>query len=393
MTGAGTEGTQDGAGQDIAPGDNRRMPRWVPRAVVLFWAGALGAIAFRHVFHRLSSFLVLMLVALFVALAMEPGVNRLEARGWKRGRATLTILLAVIVVTLTFFGVVGTLVGQQVADLLKNSSTYVNDTVEFVNDTFNTNINPAEVNARIADPDGPVQEFIRSQQSQVFNLSVQALNVLFQSFTVVLFAFYLVADAPRLRRTICARLRPEQQERLLSTWDLAIKATAGYLDSRLLLAALSAFFHWIALQAIGTPAPIAMALWVGLVSQFLPVIGTYLAGVLPLLLTFLESPGRALAVVVFILVYQQVENYFFAPRITARTMELHAALAFGSALVGGAVLGPVGAILGLPFAAMVQGVLASSGNKHDVVDTPLVRVQEKKKPQPRRKRRSGGEPG
>ncbi|MFM8827555.1 MAG: AI-2E family transporter, partial [Actinomycetota bacterium] len=162
---------------------------------------------------------------------------------------------------------------------------------------------------------------------------------------------------------------------------------------RLLLAALSAFFHWIALQAIGTPAPIAMALWVGLVSQFLPVIGTYLAGVLPLLLTFLESPGRALAVVVFILVYQQVENYLFAPRITARTMELHAALAFGSALVGGAVLGPVGAILGLPFAAMVQGILASSGQKHDVVDQPLVRVQEKKKPQPRKKRRPGDEPG
>ncbi|MEY4009480.1 MAG: hypothetical protein RLZZ93_172, partial [Actinomycetota bacterium] len=280
MTEPATQGTQ----RDTDRGDNRRMPRWVPRAVVLFWAGALGAVAFRHVFHRLSSFLILMLVALFIALAMEPGVNRLEARGWKRGRATLMILLAVIVVTMSFFGVVGTLVGQQVADLLKNSSTYVNDTVQFINDTFNANIDAAEVNARIADPNGPVQEFIRSQQSQVFNLSVQALNVLFQSFTVLLFAFYLVADAPRLRRSICARLRPEQQERLLSTWDLAIKATAGYLDSRLLLAALSAFFHWIALQAIGTPAPIAMALWVGLVSQFLPVIGTYLAGVLPLLL-------------------------------------------------------------------------------------------------------------
>ncbi|MFM8602115.1 MAG: AI-2E family transporter, partial [Actinomycetota bacterium] len=137
MAGAGTDDTQGRAGGDDARVD-RRVPGWVPRAVVLFWAGALGAIAFRHVIHRLSSFLILMLIALFVALAMEPGVNRLEARGWKRGRATLTILLAVIVVTLTFFGVVGTLVGQQVADLLRNSSTYVNDTVKFINDTFGT---------------------------------------------------------------------------------------------------------------------------------------------------------------------------------------------------------------------------------------------------------------
>ena len=78
-----------------------------------------------------------------------------------------------------------------------------------------------------------------------------------------------------------------------------------------------------------------MALWVGIVSQFLPVVGTYLAGVLPLLLTFLDSPFRALVVVGFILVYQQLENYLFAPRITARTLKVHAAIAFGAAMVGG----------------------------------------------------------
>ena len=81
---------------------------------------------------------------------------------------------------------------------------------------------------------------------------------------------------------------------------------------------------------------------------------------------------------VIIAVYQQVENYLFAPRITARTMELHAALAFGSALVGGAVLGPVGAILGLPAAAMIQGIVAAGGERHDVIDDPLVNVVEKK---------------
>ena len=359
-------------------GLTQRMPRWWPRAVVLFWAGALGALAFRHVFHRLSSFFILLLVSLFIALAIEPGVNKLEARGWKRGRATISIILAIIVLSLAFLGVVGTLVGQQVADLLKNSSTYVNDTVKFVNDTFNANIDPAQVNAKIADPTGPVQQFIRSQQDNVFSLSVQALGALFQSFTVLLFSFYLVADGPKLRRAICSRLRPERQRRVLDTWDLAITKTGGYLYSRLLLAALSALFHWIALQALGTPAPIAMALWVGLVSQFLPVIGTYIAGVLPVLLTFLDSPGRALVVIVIIAVYQQVENYLFAPRITARTMELHAALAFGSALVGGAVLGPVGAILGLPAAAMIQGIMAAEGERHEVIKHTLVNEVEKK---------------
>jgi predicted PurR-regulated permease PerM len=129
---------------------------------------------------------------------------------------------------------------------------------------------------------------------------------------------------------------------------------------------------------LGTQAPVALALWVGLISQFLPVVGTYLAGVLPVLLTLIDSPPRALAIAIAILLYQQIENYFFAPRITARTMELHPALAFGSAIAGGAVLGAVGAILALPAAAMVQALLSNAGQRYEVIDNHLTRVPGKR---------------
>ena len=118
----------------------------------------------------------------------------------------------------------------------------------------------------------------------------------------------------------------------------------------------------------------ALALWVGLVSQFLPVVGTYLAGVLPVLLTFLDSPLKAAIVIIFIVVYQQIENYFFAPRITARTMELHPAVAFGAALGGAALLGFVGALLALPAAAMAQALISGRGKRYDVVDNHLTAV-------------------
>jgi predicted PurR-regulated permease PerM len=117
-----------------------------------------------------------------------------------------------------------------------------------------------------------------------------------------------------------------------------------------------------------------MALWVGVVSQFLPVVGTYVAGVLPVVLSFVNNPASALFVIGFILVYQQVENYLFSPRITARTMELHAALAFGSAIAGAAVLGPVGAVLALPAAAMIQAIASEWGTRHEVIDSPLTYV-------------------
>ena len=357
------------------------MPKWVPRAIVLFWMMFLAALVARELFHQLSSFLLLVLVSIFLALAIEPGVNRLAKRGWRRGSGTLLIIFGVITFIGVFLGAVGTLVGSQVADVLKNSEMYVNDTVDFVNDTFNANIDPAEVNASIADPKGPVQKFIKNQQGKVISLSVNALGASLQLLTIVLFTFYLVADGPRLRRVICSRLPEAKQRTVLKTWELAIAKTGGYLYSRALLALVSAFFHWIAFQAIGTPAPIAIALWVGIVSQFLPVVGTYLAGVLPLLLTFFDSPFKALLVVAFVLVYQQLENYLISPRITARTLHVHAAVAFGSAIVGGAILGPVGAVLALPAAAMAQALIGSWGPRHDVVDDELVRM-----PAPRVKR-------
>ena len=127
-------------------------------------------------------------------------------------------------------------------------------------------------------------------------LSVAALGGLLQLLSVLLFTFYLVADGPKMRRAICSRLTPARQERVLRTWELAGDKTGGYLYSRALLALLSAVFHWIVFQSLGTPAPVALALWVGIVSQFLPVVGTYLAGVLPVLLTFLDSPLKALIV-------------------------------------------------------------------------------------------------
>jgi len=178
-----------------------------------------------------------------------------------------------------------------------------------------------------------------------------------------------------MRRAICSRFKPARQERILATWELAANKTGGYLYSRALLALLSAIFHWIVFQAVGTPAPVALALWVGIISQFLPVVGTYIAGALPVLLMFVNSPIDAMIVLIAIVVYQQIENYLFSPRITARTMELHPAIAFGSALAGAAVLGGVGAVLALPAAAMGQALISNWGDRHQVIKSDLTEVR------------------
>ncbi|MGA9277904.1 AI-2E family transporter [Ilumatobacter sp.] len=352
----------------------RRVPRWAVPTIAIFWLGFLLTFVARHVFSRLSGLLVLLLVSIFLTLAIEPGVNLLARRGWRRGTATLSILFVVFVVFVGFLTAVGTLVGTQIADLLSESETYIRESVDWINSTFGTNFDPQSVVDEFTDPNGRVQQFIQSQGDEAVRLSLAVVSVIIQGLSVLLFTFYLVADGPKLRRALCSRMRPTRQEQVLRAWDVAITKTGGYLYSRALLALISAVAHWVLFQAIGTPAPIALALWVGLMSQFLPVVGTYLAGILPLLVTVIISPVDALIVLIFIIAYQQIENYLFSPRITARTMEMHPAVAFGAALAGAALLGPVGAILALPAAAMVQALVGGMGQRFDVVDNPLTDV-------------------
>ncbi len=368
----------------------RWPPRWIVAVVVVFWIGWLGSGVAVDVWHRISGLVLLLVISLFLALAIEPGVNRLAQRGWRRGRATATIIFGVIVAVGVFIGAMGTLIGTQIADLLANSETYISDTVDTINDWFGTEIDPEQVIADFNDPNGSVQQFIDSQQDDAIRLSGQVLNGLLAAFSVLLFSYYLVADGPRLRRSICSRLSPDRQERVLAAWELAINKTGGYLYSRLLLSLMSAFFHWAVFAAAGVRSPVALALWVGLVSQFLPVIGTYIAGILPVLITFLDSPVRALIVLGVIVVYQQLENYLISPKVTARTMELHPAVAFGSALAGLALLGPAGAVLALPTAAMAQALISEWGARHDVIDSPLTAVSQPRPVVGRIRRRGSG---
>src|ERR1043165_8340348 len=126
---------------DPQPWVPEQMPRWVWKAVAVFWLGYILAIVARSVWTSLSALFLLILVSLFTSLAIEPGVNRLAARGWRRGTATALILIGVFVGFIVFLVAIGTLVGQQIAELLGNSEKYVNRTVNFLNDNFDTHIN------------------------------------------------------------------------------------------------------------------------------------------------------------------------------------------------------------------------------------------------------------
>jgi predicted PurR-regulated permease PerM len=345
-----------------------------PRDVAWLVAGAALLYVGFWLSVRLRSLLVMLVISLFLAFALEPAANVLARRGWRRGLATATVFVLLAAGVVAFVGGLGALLVDQLGALAAAIPGYAEQITEFLNRTLGTELSGAELAADLRANEG-VQSFVKGLAAGAVGLSTTLVGLVLQGFSIGLFTFYLVADGPRLRRTVCSFLPPGHQQITLRVWDLAIESTGGYVYSRALLAACSAAVTTLFLTVVGVPYPLALGLWVGLVSQFVPSVGTYLAGALPVLIALLNDPVEALWVLAFIVLYQQFENMVLSPRITSRTMALHPAVAFGAVIAGGAVMGPIGALLALPAAASVQALVSTYLHRYEVVDSPLTAPQ------------------
>ena len=346
------------------------MPPWIPRAILWFFGTGLAIVVAWWLVVRLRGLLVMLLVALFLSFALEPAVNWMAERGWRRGAATLTVMFVLLIAGAIFIWAMGAVLVNQVTDFVDEAPRYIEDAEDWFNDTFDADVDFEDLIAEFQEG-GSAQEFAAKLGGNIVSAGATVVAVLFQMLTIALFTFYLVADGPRLRRAILSVLPPDRQVEVLRVWEIAIDKTGGYIYSRGILAFFSTLVHWIAFAIIGIPFPLPLAIWVGLISQFVPTIGTYIAGALPIVIALIDKPIDALWVLAVILVYQQVENYLLAPPIQAETMDIHPAVAFGGVIAGASILGPIGALLALPAAATLQAFVSTYVRRHEVIETPL----------------------
>ncbi|MGP4004527.1 AI-2E family transporter [Streptomyces sp. 8N706] len=365
------EPPEDDARPAPQPARADRMPRWLPRAMVLALALFATYQLASWAFHQLIGLLVNILIAFFLALAVEPAVDRMAARGMRRGLATALVFLGVVVFFAGFFVLLGSMLAGQIVDLVENFPRYLDSVIRWINDTFHTSLSRVDIQASLLKSDW-LKRYVQNSASGVLDVSATVLGGLFQALTVLLFSFYFAADGPRLRRALCSVLPPAKQAEVLRAWEIAVLKTGGYLYSRGLMALISGGAHYALLEVLEVPYAPALGLWVGVVSQFIPTIGTYLAGALPVLIAFTVNPWYALSVFGFVVVYQQFENYLLQPRITARTVDIHPAVAFGSVVGGTALLGAVGALIAIPATATLQAFLGAYVKRYDVTDDPRV---------------------
>ena len=324
--------------------------------------------------RALRGVLIMLLVSLFLSFAMEPAVQWLNNRGVRRGLATGVVFLFALLIMAGLVIAMIPLVIEQVGDLIVSAPRSVEDLNRLAEGLpFVPNIEvTSELRMEVQDFGREFGDRIRSGMlgaaGNFINLGATALGALFQLLAIGLITFYLVADGPRLRQTLARPFPAERQREILAIWELAVAKTGGYIYSRILLAVASGLAHLLVLIVLGVPFALPLSLWVGVTSAFIPVVGTYLGGVLLLLVALVNDPIDALWLLIFVGLYQQVENYVLAPAVQSRTMDVHPAVAFVSVLIGGTLLGAPGALLALPAAAIIQALLSTYVRRHELID-------------------------
>lgn len=348
--------TEDGASREF-----RRRVITAALIVFIFAAGLWLA-------YQIRGLLFMVFVALAVAVAIEPPVHALEKRGWSRGAATGVVFLLAFALAVLFVWTVAPLFVEQINQLFRALPGYVESLLRFLESTFGLELAGSQIEAIGDDLAGYLRSAGGTLVGEILGFTAGVVGSFIFVATVALFSFYMVADLPKLQRTVLSRLTGDQQRRALHIWDLAVEKMGLYIYSRLILAAVSAVLATAFLSFLDVPFALSLGIWVGVLSQFIPVIGTYLAAIVPAVVA-LSSRGLTtmLWVIVFFVAYQQVENYLISPRITKRTMEIHPAVSVGAILIGGGLLGAMGVILALPIAGIIQAVVAEWGHRHEVV--------------------------
>jgi len=345
----------------VVPGDLWRAG-WVvvgvlAAAAVLRWVLADGGnVIFTLVFSFIAS------------VAMEPAVGWLSQH-MSRGKAALLVMVGVGLAGLVFLVAFGRLLGEQIATFATTLPDLAQSAVTWVNQRFGASISYQDVLDKLGLGAGTLTSVATSVAGGLLGFVIQVLSAAFGTLTFAFFTFYFSADAPRLRNWMAQLFPPDRQEIIDTVWSLSVRKTGGYVAARLVLAAVCGGTAAIFMLIIGMPYWLALGIWTGVVAQFVPTVGTYIAIALPVLIGLVgPQPWQGVAVLAFALVYQQIENVTLEPRISASAVDVHPAVSFAAVMFGASLFGVGGAFVAVPMAALMLALFDIYANKYEVAE-------------------------
>ncbi|MGC4807197.1 AI-2E family transporter [Micromonospora sp. DT233] len=319
------------------------------------FTGALGVLLAYAVFlgvRNATGILVLVVIALFLAVGLNPAVVRLRAWGLPNGLAvaavTLTVLLLIVAGLVSLVPPVLTQSGQFVEQLPSYVEALRRN--EAVNDfVVRYDVMKKVESAASADNIGRALGGVLGGAQLIFGTLLRVL-------TVLVLTIYFLAYFDRLRRLGYALVPRSRRERVRLIGDEILTRVGAYLVGALSIAVLAGTTTFLFALVVGLPYPFALAVVVA-VTDLIPQIGATLGAVVVSLVGFATDLPVGIACVVFFVIYQQVENYLVYPKVMRRSVEVNEVAALLGALLGGALLGVVGALIAIPTVAALQLIL------------------------------------
>jgi predicted PurR-regulated permease PerM len=300
--------------------------------------------------------LLLVVIAFVLAIGLDPGVRFFERRlKMKRGWATAAIMITVLVLLGGFIAVIVPPIADEVQDFAKKVPQYIDDlqSSEGILGDLQEQFNLAE---RLQELTKDVPGLVQSAFPSVLGFTKQLGGALFSLLTVLVLLIYFMASLPRLEDGLSLLVPQAKRKEYRELMDKATEKIGGYVSGQLTVCLVAGVVGFIAFLIIGLPFPAALAMLVA-ITTLIPSVGGLIGSILVVLVGLFNGLGTALTALVYVLVYQQVENYVISPRIMKKAVDLSPAAVLISVLIGGSLLGFVGALLALPLAAAVKVVI------------------------------------
>ena len=308
------------------------------------------------IFLRVKSLIFDLFVAVVLSALAEPVVYRLSLKINRKASALVAVSLILLLIGATLFSIIPIMV-QEIYFLSSQLPTYFDNFINYLN------VEGFAISSQSLDLETQFNTLIKDYGSTVGSSVVFAgqglLRTLGHIFIIFFFTYYLISEGDGWRIKLKESLPNNVSTSIDQVWTIGVSKAGGFIVAKVILGVLASIVLSVSFLIIGLPSPIALGVAAGILSQLIPVVGTFLGGLVPFIASISLGTTAMVATVMVLFTYQIVENYLVSPRVTKSTMEIHPAIAVFATLFGAYTLGGVGAILALPVAATVQGVIGT----------------------------------
>jgi predicted PurR-regulated permease PerM len=304
----------------------------------------IGVVAALFLLGTLRGVLPPILASFVLAIGFQPAISWFERRGVRRGFGLALILTGFLVVVGGLLALAVPLILSQVGEMLEQFP----DLVERLQ-------SGEGLVARIAglvDVDRITEE-ATSDPATAFEVVGSVAGFTFNVLTLLLVTPYFAMAMPGIRLWLVRLLRPQHREDFLGLLSESTDLMANFIVGNLVVSVIAGVVTWIGLTLIGVPYALALAAWVA-ITDLIPVLGAMLGAAAVAAVAFVDAPATLIWAMLLLVVYQQIENFFIAPKVMNRAVDLNPATVIIALMVGGSLAGLIGALLALPFAAFIK---------------------------------------